>query len=242
MDVGIVLLSAFLGYITGSISFPRLAVRLFAPEEKKELKDFELDVPGSDRKMVVSAKGASAAPETLGSKAGCAIGLLDMAKVFIPTLLFRLYYPHQSYFLITALAGTIGHCWPLYYRFKGGRGFSTIYGGLLAIDWLGAIVCSIGGWILGLVVFRNFLLVFLSGLWLLIPWMWFMTGNLTYVGYALAVNILFILAMIPELKQYLQFRDQVKNISLSETMITNPMGRAMLRIMNYFRGTHKSKP
>ncbi len=193
MDVEIMLLSAFIGYLIGSISFPRLAVQLFAPEEKKELKDFELDIPGSARKMVVTAKGASTASEILGSKAGCAIGLLDMSKVFIPTLLFKIYFPYQPYFLVVALAGTIGHCWPVYYRFKGGRGFSTIYGGLLAIDWLGALICSIGGWILGLVVFRNFLLVFLSGLWLLIPWMWLRTNDLMHIGYALAVNVLFIL-------------------------------------------------
>lgn len=241
MDTWILVSTISLSYLLGAISFPRLAVRLFAPEGKKELKNIELDVPGSEAKMVVTSMGASTASEILGSKAGCAVGFLDMAKVFAPTLALRLYFPDQVYFLMAAVSGVIGHCWPVYYKFKGGRGFSSIYGGLLAIDWLGALVCSISGWVLGLAVFRNFLLVYLSGLWLIVPWMWLRHHDLAYVGYALVVNILFILAMIPDLRQYAGFMSSVKNITLRDMMMSNSMGRMMLKMEDRLRAMFKQK-
>jgi len=48
--------------------------------------------------------------------------VLDMLKITIPTLVFKHVYPDTPYFLITAATGMIGHVWPLYHGFKGGRG------------------------------------------------------------------------------------------------------------------------
>jgi len=43
-----------------------------------------------------------------------------MAKVAIPTLVFKLLYPQDPYLLIAAAAGMVGHIWPVFNRFKGG--------------------------------------------------------------------------------------------------------------------------
>ncbi len=37
------------------------------------------------------------------------------------------------------MAGMIGHDWPVFNGFKGGRGVSSVYGALLVIDWIGAL-------------------------------------------------------------------------------------------------------
>jgi len=50
-----------------------------------------------------------------------------------------------------------------------------------------------------------------------------------------------ILAMLPELRQYLQYKDQIKNVSLSETMMTTSMGRTALKMAKYLKGIYKSK-
>ena len=63
----------------------------------------------------------------------------------LPTLLFRLWQPDVPYYLVAAAAGLVGHDWPLYHRFKGGRGLSAIYGALLVIDWPGLFITSLLG-------------------------------------------------------------------------------------------------
>jgi glycerol-3-phosphate acyltransferase PlsY len=51
----------------------------------------------------------------MGPKVGCTIGLLDILKVTLPVLVFRLLYPDQYYFLIVAIAGMVGHNWPVFH-------------------------------------------------------------------------------------------------------------------------------
>ena len=97
-----------------------------------------------------------------------------------------------------------GHNWPIYYRFKGGGGMSSLYGGFLAVDWLGAIVCASAGLFLGMAIVKDVLLAYVAGPWLMIIWLWFRTHDLAYVAYAVTVNLLFILALLPEI------RDQIK--------------------------------
>ena len=128
-------------YLLGSISFARLVTYIFAPGES--LEDIEFPVEGAEEGMRMEAMGGNTVSMKLGAKAGCAVGWLDILKVFVPTLVFRLLYPDQYLFLLAAIAGFIGHCWPIYYRFRGGRGISAFYGGLFAFDPIGAIVVAL---------------------------------------------------------------------------------------------------
>ncbi len=91
----------------------------------------------------------------------------------------------------------MGHIWPIYYHFHGGSGFSAILGGLLVIDWPAAFILPILGLLLGMLVFRNMIVASLAWIWLLIPWFWWRTdGDPAYMLYAVAINIIFLLAMI----------------------------------------------
>lgn len=222
-------LAALAGYLAGAISFSRMITRLVDP--KADLTSVEIPVEGLDETYKMTAMGASTAGMLLGRRVGCLIGLLDMLKVTIPTLVIRWLYPDQPYFLVTALAGMLGHIWPVYYRFKGGRGISAVYGGLFAIDWLGAIATSGLGMALGMVVFRDLLVSYLSGLWLLIPWMWFRTHNGYYLAYALLANLIFLLGMLPELRQIMRLRRKRGGKgSMMSMMEHTPMGQSMLDI------------
>ena len=80
------------------------------------------------------------------------IGWLDILKGFLPTLVVKLLFPDQFYFLLAGLAAVVGHNWPIYHRFKGGTGMSTAYGALLVTDWLGAIICSVSGLLFGFAI------------------------------------------------------------------------------------------
>jgi len=228
MDMLRIAVVVVVSYLIGSISFSRLAFRILAPG--REMKDIELPVPGGQETYKVTATGSSSVSMVLGSRAGCTVGLLDMLKAAVPTLWFKYQYPAQPYFLLAAVAAMIGHNWPIFYRFRGGRGVSAVYGSLLVIDPLGAVVCAVAGMLVGLLVLRDFLVAYLSGLWLLIPWMWLRARDLPHIAYALALNFIFVLAMVPDLRQYLEFRHQGRT-EMVDVMSTMPMGRGMMKMM-----------
>ena len=236
MNLSLLFLSAIVAYLLGSISFARVVTYLWT-SGKQHVIDHEIPVDGTDERYKVVSIGANSVSSIFGPKAGMVVSIFDILKVFLPTLFFKLYFPEQPvYFLIAAVAGLIGHIWPIYYRFHGGVGFSAIMGGLLVIDWLAIFVTPIAGLLLGMMVFRNMVVASLSWLWLLIPWLWWRTdGDLAHIIYAVAVNILFILAMLPEYQTAMKYKKEGKYIEYGMgNLKSNPMGRGMLKIAKFF--------
>jgi glycerol-3-phosphate acyltransferase PlsY len=236
MDPYIALLAIILGYFIGSISFARLVTRLWARD--KDVVDFEIPVDGTDESYKVVSIGGNSVSSVLGPKAGMVVGVLDILKVFVPTLILKLLFPQQpAYALLVSVSGLAGHIWPIYYRFHGGSGFSAIMGGLLAIDWLAVLVCPVAGLLLGMLVFRNMIVASLSWIWLLIPWFWWRSGgDWIYILYALILNVLFILAMVPEIRMALKYKKEGKYLEYGMGYLTsNPMGRGMIKIAKFFR-------
>lgn len=230
MEPQIALLAGAVGYLLGSISFARIIVKLFAPSE--EVTGMELDVPGTDEKVTVSAVSGTAVSMKLGAKYGGLTAILDILKVMIPALVFRFAFPGTPYFLITAAMGLIGHNWPLYHRFKGGRGLSPIYGGLLAVDWLGSLLMSFAGMFLGLVVLRDVVVSYMAGMWLMIPWFWIRTRDPAYVAYAVFVNVMYGVAMIPEIRGMMDRKRRGVEVDFAEAMEALPMLRMIKQMAN----------
>ena len=217
-------------YLIGSIPFSLIVSRLMAPGQQV-LKQ-ELELVDTDEKYKVTTTGALTASMSLGARGGCLIGLLDMVKAAVPVLAVRLAFPGEPYLLAAALACMVGHNWPVFNRFRGGRGISTLYGGLLFIDTLGAFVVAFAGMLLGLLVVRDFLVVYLAGVILLVPWMWLRTGSEVYVLYAVAANIVFLLGTIPDLQQWVRLRRKGQ-MGLKFTAELTPMGRGLMKMMRF---------
>jgi len=236
MDVLIALLAALVGYLLGSISFARIIMRFAAPGE--ELTGMELDI-GSSETVRVETVGGTAISVKLGAKYGMLTAMLDILKAVVPALAFKLLYPGMPYYLLAATTAVVGHNWPLYYRFKGGRGQSPLMGGFLVADWLGTLVTSFGGMLLGLVVLRNTLLGFLLGPWLMIPWLWFRTRDPWHLAYAVAVNLIIVFAMIPEIKARMDRRRRGIVVDEAAQWEAIPMFR-MIRRMGERVGLFKS--
>ena len=94
-----------------------------------------------------------------------------------------------------------GHNWPVFHRFQGGRGQTPFYGGLAALDWVSIPATTAAGTFLGFVVIRDMLAAYSLGMWLTIPWaLW--RRRPADVGYTIAGNVLFSVAMVPEMKAY----------------------------------------
>jgi glycerol-3-phosphate acyltransferase PlsY len=228
MDLYLIFLSSAVGYLVGSLSFSRIFSKVISPST--DLRHFGYQ-DTKNNVFVEKLPTATTVSMALGWKIGCLVSAMDMLKVFIPTLLFRLLFPGQDYDLIVAVSGLIGNNWPVYYRFKGGSGLSAIYGGLFAVDPLAVPVTVLLGFLIGMILLRSMILAFVMPLLLLIPWFWFRTYALVSVFYAAAILLLYIATLIPDILKYLKARETAP-ISERAVMESMPMGRGMLRMMN----------
>ena len=222
------LIAGAVGYLLGSLSFARIVVGLFAPQVNIA-EGASLVLPGAEESLHLDVVSGTAVAAKLGERYGCLTAILDMLKVAAPTLAFQLAYPDASYFLLTAIMGVVGHNWPLYYQFKGGRGLSAIYGGLLVIDPIGTVVTSIVALVLGLLI-KNVFVCYSGGTWLMIPWIWFRTGNPAYLVYVVAVNIIYLVALIPEIRIMRDRRWRLVQSDFDMALGATPMGRGLKKM------------
>lgn len=198
---------AIIGYLIGSISFTRIILALRAPGTNVE--NIQETLPGSNETFTSNSTGASAVMHQLGPKWGGITMLLDMLKAFLPTLIVRLLFPDQYAYFIMALFVMIGHNYPLYYKFKGGRGLAAMMGGFLAFDPIGIIVCSILGMVLG-ILSGQVVLIRWIGMFLMIPWAAILhPGWEPPVYVTIAVGI-FWFAMRDELRRFLELSQESK--------------------------------
>ena len=198
MDPLILIGTIIISYLVGAISFVRVAAGFLLPG--KDIKNLEVRLANTGENYRVAKVGASSVSEIFGARIGILISLLEVAKAAGLVLAFKQAFPAEPYFLAAAVSALAGHIWPIYYHFRGGSGFTAALGGLVVIDWLGAIICPLAGTLFGVLVLRELSAGFLAWSLLMIPWMWLRTHSLLYVGYAVAVNLLLLLATAPQIR------------------------------------------
>ncbi len=111
------LLALLLGYLTGSIPFSFIIA--------KAVKGIDLRRTGSGN------VGSSNLVRSVGLFYGIIGGLLDALKApAVPLILKACGFP-ASYQYVSGLAAVVGHNWPIFLRFKGGRGVASTLGLLL---------------------------------------------------------------------------------------------------------------
>ncbi len=229
MDPFIALAAALAGYLLGSISFARIVTRLAAPGQ--DISRIKVTLPDGQASMESDAVSATTVRLHIGARYGCLTSILDMLKAGVPALILKLLYPESPYYLVTAAAATIGHNWPVYHRFKGGRGLSPILGGLLVVDWMGVLVTNLIGFLLGLPS-RNLLVVTGAGITLMIPWIWVRSGDLWEVLYALAMSLIYWPSMIPEIREYMRLRREGHLEAFQEAEQLRVAGRRAGEVVN----------
>jgi len=113
--------SLLLGYIIGSLSPSALISRL----KKKNLRD-----------MGTGNLGATNTALNFGKTAGAVVMLFDITKGAGAVLLAKALFPEVSLLsgLISGSAAVIGHIFPFYMKFKGGKGLAAYGGMVLATD------------------------------------------------------------------------------------------------------------
>lgn len=101
---------------------------------------------GVDVRSVGSGNiGATNVARSLGKKFGVLVLILDACKGALPTIVARVLFERGElaveYLAAVALAAIIGHCYPVWLRFRGGKGVATSLGVFLVID---PVVAGIG--------------------------------------------------------------------------------------------------
>lgn len=102
---------------------------------KKDIRDF-----GSGN------AGATNSFRVLGKKAGIFVMICDMLKGFVAVKLayFSAYTPYSELFVslqvFLGIAAVLGHIFPLYAGFRGGKGIATLFGMILAIQYMVAVM------------------------------------------------------------------------------------------------------
>ena len=116
-----------LGYLLGSLSFAFLLVRWRT---------------GADIRTVGSGNaGATNVLRAHGKGLAAAVALLDIAKGAAAVLLVRLVTADPRYAAAAGLAAILGHVFPLYSGFRGGKGVATAVGAFLVLAPLATAVC-----------------------------------------------------------------------------------------------------
>ncbi len=125
------------GYLLGSVPFGLVLTRLAGLGDLREIGSGNI---GTTNVLRTGRKGLAAA--TL---------LLDGGKGAAAVLIAKLWGPDMA--LAAALGAILGHLFPVWLKFKGGKGVATTLGILLALAWqVGVAACAT--WLLVAAVFR----------------------------------------------------------------------------------------
>ena len=228
---GIAWITALLaGYLAGSVSFARIVKHLF--HSKGKVKKIEREIPDTDITLESDAVTATTVNLEMGSRFGCLTSLLDMAKAGIPTWFIFYFFPEGNYFLGTALFAMIGHIYPVYHRFRGGRGLSPLIGSLLVINWYGLLLSNLAAVFLGYLT-GAVLVMRWAWMGLLIVWFAILFKDPWYLAYISAANFLFFFAMRKELATAIKIGKNRKSTQeeISEFML---MGKGLGRFIDNY--------
>ena len=121
-------IAILIGYLAGSIPFGLLLARAFGQ--------------GDIRKIGSGNIGATNVLRT-GRKDIAAITLfLDAAKAGVTGWILQKWLG-MPFGYVAAAAALIGHCYPIWLGFKGGKGVATFFGGLFALVWQIGILAAV---------------------------------------------------------------------------------------------------
>jgi acyl phosphate:glycerol-3-phosphate acyltransferase len=131
------LIAGGLGYLLGSVPFGLILTRLFKAGDLRSIGSGSI---GATNVLRTGRKGLAAATV-----------LLDAGKGVLAVWIAAQVWPGCEGF--AAVGAIIGHCFPVWLRFNGGKGFATAAGVCLALSWPVMLICA-GVWAAALAVSR----------------------------------------------------------------------------------------
>ena len=113
-----ILIIGIISYLMGSIPFGFILTKIFLKKDIREIGSGNI--------------GATNALRTGNKLIGYTTLILDISKAVIPVLYIKFNYPELLY--VASLSAFLGHVFPFWLKFKGGKGVATYLGILFSIN------------------------------------------------------------------------------------------------------------
>ena len=140
------LIVGIVSYLMGSIPFGLILTKIFLNKDIREIGSGNI--------------GATNALRTGNKLIGYSTLILDIAKAIIPVIFVKINYPDLIY--IASLCAFLGHVFPIWLKFKGGKGVATYVGILFSINLLLGIIFA-ASWGIIFLMFRYYSLSSIIG-------------------------------------------------------------------------------
>ena len=124
-------------YLMGSIPFGLILTKVFLNKDIRDIGSGNI--------------GATNALRTGNKLIGYSTLVLDVAKAIIPVIFVKINYPDLIY--IASLSAFLGHVFPVWLKFKGGKGVATYVGILFSINIVLGII-FVASWVIIFLMFR----------------------------------------------------------------------------------------
>ena len=131
------LIIGFASYLMGSIPFGLILTKIFLNKDIRDIGSGNI--------------GATNALRTGNKLIGYSTLILDVAKAIIPVIFVKINYPDLIF--IASLSAFLGHVFPVWLKFKGGKGVATYVGILFSINFFLGII-FVASWGIIFLMFR----------------------------------------------------------------------------------------
>jgi glycerol-3-phosphate acyltransferase PlsY len=128
---------AITSYLMGSVPFGLILTKIFLKKDIREIGSGNI--------------GATNALRTGNKFIGYSTLILDIAKAIIPVIYVKINYPDLIY--IASLCAFLGHVFPIWLKFKGGKGVATYVGILFSINIILGLI-FVASWAIIFLLFR----------------------------------------------------------------------------------------
>ena len=119
-----IFLIGIISYLMGSVPFGFILTKIFLKKDIREIGSGNI--------------GATNALRTGNKTIGYSTLVLDILKAVAPVIYVKIFY--QDFLYIASLCAFIGHVFPIWLKFKGGKGVATYLGILFAINFYFGII------------------------------------------------------------------------------------------------------
>jgi glycerol-3-phosphate acyltransferase PlsY len=182
------ILSIIIGYLLGSIPTAYIVSRV--------RKGIDIRNVGSGN------MGGANVMREIGTHEGVFVGLFDIAKGAGAILIAQALNVSELWVFGAGFAALVGHSFPVFAGFRGGRGSATIIGIFLVLAPKAMLVTLV---VVAIPFFttRKFMAALFIGFGLLPLFIWLLEGSLMLVRYALVIDLFMLVRNLPDLRRLL---------------------------------------
>jgi len=127
-----IFLIGIISYLMGSIPFGFILTKIFLKKDIREIGSGNI--------------GATNALRTGNKSVGYITLILDILKAIVPVIYVKIFY--QDFLYVASLCAFLGHVFPVWLKFKGGKGVATYVGILFALNIYFGIIFIISWFII----------------------------------------------------------------------------------------------